>query len=101
MSVTAVCRVCGGHLRPVDGQSPFQSCDSCGLVYALGDRAMDPSNLQVPRVEMADRGGTADLPGSRWTCPDCGAELEMSSEMDLQFARREHIREYHPNRPVE
>jgi hypothetical protein len=37
-------------------------------------------------------------PGSHWKCPDCGANLGAENDSDLEFVKREHIREYHPNR---
>jgi hypothetical protein len=35
---------------------------------------------------------------SRWRCPDCGAVMDAENDSDLEFVKREHIREYHPNR---
>jgi hypothetical protein len=35
---------------------------------------------------------------SHWRCPDCDAEVDSANDSDLEFAKREHIREYHPNR---
>jgi hypothetical protein len=39
-------------------------------------------------------------PIHRWRCPDCGAVTESPNEDDIEFLKREHIREYHPNRMV-
>jgi rubredoxin len=103
-------------VTPVDDQSPFGYCEACGIVYALRDRLQGRPSRETPRViELqsdeepvgTDKpGGAAHVDaeepsehlGSRWRCPDCGTLLESANESDLEFLKREHIREYHPNR---
>jgi hypothetical protein len=105
-------------VRPVDEQSPFGYCDSCGIVYALKDRLNDQWSKDAPRgIELGPGGRSreSDRPRgatlvdadegskplySHWRCPDCDTEINAASDADLSFARREHIREYHPNRSI-
>ena len=54
-----------------------------------------PARATSPDTE--DRPQTLN---SRWRCPDCDAYLEAANDTDLQFVKREHIREYHPNRSI-
>jgi hypothetical protein len=114
--ITKRCEVCGGNVTPIDDQSPLGSCDSCGIVYALKDRLQGRRSFEAqggvefrrdekPReanepmsaapVDTEEPSGNL---GSRWRCPDCGTLLESANESDLEFLKREHIREYHPNR---
>ena len=102
-------------MKPVDGLSMFGYCENCGIVYALRDRLKEPPGTEAPSghearttVESVRSGdGQARFvdsprpdrpPGVRWSCPDCDAEIHGDNDTDLQFAKREHIREYHPNR---
>ena len=108
------CEVCGGHVRPVDGQVTFGYCENCGLVYALKVRLVErktpefpegpsggPGTKSAERERRATSGpDTEDQVSSvvRWRCSDCGTALQADEESDLEFLKREHIREYHPNR---
>ena len=110
------CAVCGGHVRPLDDRSGFGSCDKCGVVYALGDRVKagwvteppggreegsrsEPAGIVQPaRAYAGDATAVGRTPGSYWRCPDCDTEIRADNDSDLGFAKREHIREYHPNR---
>jgi len=106
------CGVCGGPVRPLDDQSVFGYCENCGIVYALKDRLTAARDTRVPgRIGASpDReakgtgftGGIATTParspGSHWRCPDCDTEIRADNDSDLEFAKREHVREYHPNR---
>ncbi len=102
-------------MAPVDDQGPFGYCEACGVVYALRDRMQGRPTHERPRkVESQPveepRGGDrsseaaaievepAEQGGSRWRCPDCGTLLESAVDSDMEFLKREHIREYHPNR---
>ncbi len=100
----------------MDDQSIFAYCENCGLVYALKDRlkgARDTdrvgrfatgtsgeSKKQITMGEASTVGTTtpAQPLGSYWRCPDCDTEIRSDNDSDLEFAKREHIREYHPNR---
>ena len=113
------CEVCGGHVRPLDAQSVFGYCENCGIVYALKDRLKVAWDTQTHGVAEAGtdsrskgtnipmRLSTVDVPTpaqssvSFWRCPDCDAEFRFDNDSDLEFAKREHIREYHPNRSTE
>jgi len=114
---TKGCEVCGGRLRPLEGQSVFAYCENCGIVYALRDRMKGTWDTETPgklRAQIAgessgkeEPGGVpmveattpAETPGSYWRCPDCDTEIRSENDSDLEFAKRDHIREYHPNRP--
>ena len=48
--------------------------------------------------DVADTAWSSRSPTSLWVCPDCGVEMNAPNEGDLGFVKREHIREYHPNR---
>jgi predicted RNA-binding Zn-ribbon protein involved in translation (DUF1610 family) len=118
LSTSKRCKVCGGNVSAVDGQSPFGYCDSCGIVYALKDRLNGQWSKDAPRgIELGPggrlretdrpRGATlvdteedSEPSNSHWKCPDCDAELNAANDADLWFAKREHIREYHPNRSI-
>jgi predicted RNA-binding Zn-ribbon protein involved in translation (DUF1610 family) len=112
LSVSKECEVCGGHVRPMDTQSVFGFCEKCGLVYALKDRLEQQSPATAKAVEFGWRAETkgraarsdaeqaSEAFTSRWRCPDCGTLLEASNESDMLFVKREHIREYHPNRAI-
>jgi hypothetical protein len=108
-----VCEVCGGHLRGLEGDSALCYCESCGIVYALKERLEEREGMKAPGV-LVEGAGETDRPtraihvdtdqspqpfSSRWTCPDCGIELNSANDSDLKFVIREHVREYHPNRP--
>ena len=100
----------------MDDQSVFAYCEKCGIVYALKDRVeggwyterSEKARTGVTRESMGTntRGGvptvSATTPkepsGSYWRCPDCDTEIRSDNDSDLEFAKREHIREYHPNR---
>ena len=112
------CEVCGGHVRPLDDQSVFAYCENCGLVYALRDRLKDARDTETPGrlrarvtgessgtdgpggVPMVEVSTPAQPPSSYWRCPDCDTEIRSDNDSDLEFAKREHNREYHPNRPT-
>ena len=117
LSVKKRCEVCGGHVGPLDDQNKFGCCEKCGIVYALrttsreqsGDEASSgfggferkaTETTRFGRPEVID---VEERPQARvfsWRCPDCDAELASTSDTDLEFAEREHVREYHPNRPT-
>jgi hypothetical protein len=53
LSITRGCEICGGNVIPVDDQSFFGYCDSCGIVYALKDRFQEQlSNRALRGVEL-------------------------------------------------
>jgi len=101
---------------PLDDKSVFGCCEDCGLVYALKDRLAGAQGARVPgrlgtSADSELRGpdpregasvGFAPTPsrssGSNWRCPDCDTEIHSDNDSDLEFAKREHVREYHPNR---
>jgi predicted RNA-binding protein with PUA-like domain len=89
----------------------------CGIVYILKGRMGEPMNkdalegLEKTFVEGQDKADNKPWePASpdqveqtqpsthRWRCPDCGSVMESPEEGDLEFIKREHFREYHPNR---
>lgn len=108
------CGVCGGNVRPLDGQSGFGYCENCGIVYALGGRltgARDTGRQGLGSGTGGAKGrdtfsgfsvisarAPPQSPGSYWRCPDCETEIRSENDSDLEFAKREHVREYHPNR---
>ena len=116
LPITKRCEVCGGTVTPVDDQSPFGYCEACGIVYALKERLRGRRDYDTPRgveLQTDEEPGETDSPiretpantdtptkqsGSHWKCPDCGADLKAENDSDLEFVKREHIREYHPNR---
>jgi len=103
-------------VRPLDDQSVFAYCENCRIVYALKDRVegawytersgkaragvtSDSVGPRPPRgVPTVSATTLAQPPGSYWRCPDCDTEIHSDNDSDLEFAKREHIREYHPNR---
>ena len=105
-------------MRPLDEQSAFSYCEKCGIVYALKDRLAeyrDTGGQERPgtgffgrqketsrqkRADFHDKEVSHEAPTFHWRCPDCDAEFNADSDTDLEFAKREHIREYHPNRPA-
>jgi len=111
-----VCGVCGGQVRPLDDQSVFGCCEGCGIVYALKGRLAGARDARMPGRfgTSADSGlrgpetpggvsvgvatSRARPPGSYWRCPDCDSEIHADNDSDLEFAKREHVREFHPNR---
>jgi predicted RNA-binding Zn-ribbon protein involved in translation (DUF1610 family) len=113
LSVSKRCEVCGGNVRPNDEQADFGYCEKCGIVYALGARIRGERSAGVPgsfrgdldREEVTPK--TAVPPDDvvrprasafRWRCPDCNEDLGADNAVDLEFLKRGHIREYHPNR---
>ena len=113
MSGSKRCEVCGGNVRPTDGQGDFGYCEKCGIVYALGARTRAERDEAVPASNRGDSGreevmsrvavppddeARPVVSAFRWRCPDCDEELGAESDVDLEFLKREHIREYHPNR---
>ncbi|MDA4126502.1 MAG: hypothetical protein OK452_04775 [Thaumarchaeota archaeon] len=116
MTITKRCEVCGGTVSPVDDQSPFGYCEACGIVYALKDRLQGRRTYETPKLAEVQSNGEPREPdspsraafvdteestkrsGSHWRCPDCGMVLESAVDSDMEFIKREHIREYHPNR---
>ena len=109
------CEVCGGRVRPIDDQSVFGYCEKCGLVYALRDRlkealgaetvagleagtAGESTEARDTRIPVSESTPPARSSGSHWRCPDCEMDIHSDNDSDLGFAKREHIREYHPNR---
>ena len=103
-------------MTPLDDQGVLGYCENCGIVYVLKDRLK--GTLETERlgrlgagvvgesegsntrreVSVIDATTPAQSQGSHWRCPDCDTELHSDNESDLEFAKREHIREYHPNR---
>ena len=116
LTVAKRCEVCGANVTPVDDQSPFGYCVVCGIVYALKERLQGRRSYEKPRIvklqsdeeprksdspseeTFANTDEPTKLSGSHWKCPDCGADLKAENDSDLEFVKREHIREYHPNR---
>jgi predicted RNA-binding Zn-ribbon protein involved in translation (DUF1610 family) len=116
LSVSRRCEVCGGRVRPTDQQSNFGFCEKCGIVYALRARATNEWGEEMPRSFEGDFGKGREEPSRSkvsasedtgelarasaflWRCPDCDSELRAANDTDLGFLKREHIREYHPNR---
>ena len=116
MSMSKGCEVCGGKVRPIDDKSLFGYCDTCGIVYVLKDRLERQRSSEAPRgiesrvgeepmepetpkrTPPLDTEVPLESAQSHWRCPDCDTDLEAPDETDLEFLKREHIREYHPNR---
>jgi hypothetical protein len=116
MSMSKGCEVCGGKVRPIDDQSLFAFCDTCGIVYVLKDRlegqqsteapreielglGREPKDTEMPRrTAFIDNEAPLESLSSHWRCPDCDTDLEAPNEADLEFLKREHVREFHPNR---
>jgi predicted RNA-binding Zn-ribbon protein involved in translation (DUF1610 family) len=116
LSDTKRCEVCGGIVKVLDDQSIFGYCENCGIVYALKEALKERGNVEPRRESVAELDNRSNDTGegerdarvhtqegpqafsARWKCPDCGAEMNATSEGDLKFVIREHIREYHPNR---
>jgi len=110
------CEVCGGQVRPIGSQQGLGYCESCGIVYVLKDGLKEgwvtevlggleagggsrPKGTEEPgRTPEMEATTPARSAGSHWKCPDCDAEIHSDNDSDLGFAKREHIREYHPNR---
>ncbi len=98
----------------MDERSEFGYCEHCGLVYALSRlRVLREAEESIPPG--ADRGddtggkeGRSDVTRQeeaegkafRWSCGDCGTVITADTESDLGLLKREHIHEYHPNRPT-
>lgn len=103
-------------MRPLGNEGVFGYCENCGIVYALKDRLNGTRGAGGPVIlgagvpgestEMNRPKGVSPVeakphpqsPGAYWKCPDCDTEIRSENESDLGFAKREHIREYHPNR---
>ena len=101
---------------PFDEQSALGCCEDCGIVYALRGKlkgvpageAPDVLKSGAPRdsrekdrpevTSVADATTPRPSSGVSWRCPDCDTEIRSENDSDLGFAKREHIREYHPNR---
>lgn len=116
MSVLKQCAVCGGRITPTRDVSDFGYCENCGIVYLLRDGLLERPHKGPPGAVEKALGRpyeTKDKPGEiesisvagsppsssyHWRCPDCDAVMEFDNEADLDFVKREHIREYHPNR---
>lgn len=107
-------------MSPTGDETSFGYCEKCGIVYFLrneaGDRMREGEQGSLERTLQSEPGMRGVKPSkvafaereepppssySHWKCPDCGAEIELTSEADLVFAQREHIREYHPNRSMD
>jgi hypothetical protein len=107
-------------VSPTGEGSAFGYCEKCGVVYFLGTDVgermkegdhgslerttrseVDRKGARPSKAAFAEREESPQPSYSRWKCPDCGAEIELTSEGDLMFAKREHIREYHPNRSMD
>jgi hypothetical protein len=102
-------------VRPLNDQGVLGYCEKCGIVYVLKNRvegAWDKEELgfgagvtgessgpnTLRGVSVAEATTPPQSRGSYWRCPDCDTEIHSDDDSDLGFARREHIREYHPNR---
>jgi hypothetical protein len=102
-------------VKPLDDQSVFAYCENCGIVYALNDRLKGALDIETPGrfgagitgekgtnrpggVSGFDVTAPTQSPGSYWRCPDCDTEIHSDNDSDLEFVKREHVREYHPNR---
>jgi len=108
------CEVCGGSVKPFEERSGLGYCEKCGLVYAMIIGTEDVSSFEHvgPRVDSSEEETEAvvstgpettnsrNSPNfkSKWRCPDCESEIISENETDLEYLKREHIREYHPNR---
>ena len=102
-------------MDPVDDQSIFGYCENCGVVYVLKDRLGGSRGTEPPQglgarlglepreTDMIGRSARAEDEAqlkpsvSHWRCPDCDAEISADSD-SLEYVKREHIRDYHPNR---
>jgi hypothetical protein len=103
-------------VKPTGDGSGFGFCENCGIVYLLDKRRQEvgaearleslgsganqehgrgPKSSPLP-VEMERPPDQSPI--HRWRCPDCGAVTESPNEDDIEFLKREHVREYHPNR---
>jgi predicted RNA-binding Zn-ribbon protein involved in translation (DUF1610 family) len=118
LSATKECEVCGGNVKPVNDESAFGYCEKCGIVYLLKRRMeAQPKKETLEGIERTFSGGPESEEGKpweedsasqlgpqqakhRWRCPDCGTVMDSTDEGDLEFIKREHVREYHPNRAV-
>jgi len=110
-----VCEVCGGDVKPLEDQSALGFCENCGIVYAFKNRLKEEQDAEMSRRRevgiIGEMGANrprgvsgvgvtapAQSPGSYWRCPDCDTEFHSENDSDLEYVKREHIREYHPNR---
>jgi len=102
-------------VKPLDDQSVLGYCENCGIVYALKDKLKGAWDTEAPErlgagitgdegtkrprgAPLVDVAAPPQTPGSYWRCPDCDTEIRSDNDSDLEFVKREHIREYHPNR---
>ncbi len=101
-------------MEAMDERSEFGYCEHCGLVYALSRLRVlgEAEESKPPGADLGDATGgkdgrsdaarqeDADSKAFRWSCGDCGTAITADIESDLGLLKREHIREYHPNRPT-
>jgi hypothetical protein len=109
------CEVCGGLVRQARDEGSLGYCTKCGIVYFLGkvsSEGMEPTIQDLGKKFSRERGTVhqTDEPPSmepaieaktdsgHWICPDCGTRFEYAHESDLAYVKREHFREFHPNR---
>ena len=109
------CEVCGGRIAPLEGGRGLGACKSCGLVYYLGDanrrqeeaaggerpETTGREGVEGPPAAAPAFEGSPDADTHRWRCPDCEGVFEAETDSELGFAKREHLKEYHPNRPLD
>ena len=112
MSDSRGCEVCGGRVKPVEGMDMLGHCEKCGLVYLLKARGRDIGPDEPIRAEGGSHEPAKDQPPaaappepsdrpesrSHWWCPDCETYLYAENDGDLQFVKREHLKEFHPNK---
>lgn len=66
-----------------------------GKKFSGERRAPQEIEEEAPPIEPAIEAETGK---GQWICPDCGTRFELADESDLPYVKREHFREFHPNR---
>jgi hypothetical protein len=103
-------------VKPTNDESAFGYCEKCGIVYFLKSKMGEQKkkdSLEGIERSLSEGSGSEEIKtweetpalqaGSqpakhRWRCPDCGAVMDSTDEDELEFIKREHFKEYHPNR---